>query len=134
VAIRQLFSEKGGQGSMSYADIRNKRRGSSIISQGMTKLEKDEVLNQTLTLTDIDVINARDGRCAVMLFEEYPDRFYFGGKVLTEMCDEYDKVAKKCCDENTSSYNCLRNYYNQSYHSKLQRKYAKDFIGKLMCL
>jgi hypothetical protein len=74
---------------MSYADIRNKRRGSSIITQGMTKLEKDEVLNQTLTLTDIDVINARDGRCAVMLFEEYPDRFYFGGKVLTEMCDEF---------------------------------------------
>ena len=35
---------------MSYADIKNKRRGSSIIADGMEKLSREDVLNQTLTL------------------------------------------------------------------------------------
>lgn len=45
----------------------------------------------------------------------------------------HSKVSQNCCDENTSCYNCLRNYYNQTYHSKLQRKSAKEFIEKLLC-
>ncbi len=43
-----------------------------------------------------------------------------------------DKVSAECCDENTSCYNCLRNYYNQSYHNKLQRKLAIDVIKRLL--
>ena len=43
-----------------------------------------------------------------------------------------DKVSKPCCDENTSCYNCLRNYYNQSFHNKLQRKLAIDVIKRLL--
>ncbi|MNN28360.1 hypothetical protein D3C81_1419260 [compost metagenome] len=44
----------------------------------------------------------------------------------------YSKVSQQCCDENTSCYNCLRNYYNQTHHSKLHRKYAKEFIESLL--
>lgn len=43
-----------------------------------------------------------------------------------------DKVSAECCDENTSCYNCLRNYYNQAYHNKLQRKLAIDVIKRLL--
>ena len=46
--------------------------------------------------------------------------------------DNYVKVSQQCCDENTSCYNCLRNYYNQTNHSKLKRKYARDFIESLL--
>ncbi|MCI6203763.1 MAG: hypothetical protein MR663_07770 [Lachnospiraceae bacterium] len=74
---------------MSYADIKNKRRGSSIIADGMEKLSREDVLNQTLTLSNVDVINAKDGRCAVLIFAEHPNSFYFGGKVLTEMCEDF---------------------------------------------
>ncbi len=42
------------------------------------------------------------------------------------------KVSQKCCDENTSCYNCLRNYNNQSHHSRLQRIYAKNVIEQLL--
>ena len=42
------------------------------------------------------------------------------------------KVSQECCDENTSCYNCLRNYYNQSYHGRLKRKYAKEYIELLL--
>lgn len=30
------------------------------------------------------------------------------------------KVEQNCCDENSSCYNCLRNYNNQSYHKMLK--------------
>ena len=42
------------------------------------------------------------------------------------------KVSQECCDENTSCYNCLRNYYNQKYHSLLVRGEAKEAIEKLL--
>ncbi len=42
------------------------------------------------------------------------------------------KVSQKCCDENTSCYNCLRNYYNQMQHNKLRRIYAKTLIESLL--
>lgn len=42
------------------------------------------------------------------------------------------KVSHECCDEDTSCYNCLRNYYNQAYHSMLKRRYAKEIITNLI--
>ena len=52
--------------------------------------------------------------------------------VIDSLRTAYTKVSQQCCDENTSCYNCLRNYYNQAHHSKLQRKYAKEFIELLL--
>ena len=43
----------------------------------------------------------------------------------------YKKVNQDCCDENTSCYNCLRNYYNQQYHKYLRRRDAKDIIEQI---
>ena len=42
------------------------------------------------------------------------------------------KVSQECCNENTSCYNCLRNYYNQMQHNKLKRIYAKNIIESLL--
>ena len=42
------------------------------------------------------------------------------------------KVSQDCCDENTSCYNCLRNYYNQKYHNRIKRKYALEVINMLL--
>ena len=52
--------------------------------------------------------------------------------VIDSLKAAHDKVSQPCCDENTSCYNCLRNYYNQAYHSKLQRKYARNIIEGLI--
>jgi len=75
---------------MSYADIRSKKKSASaLISDGMRQLRTSDVENKILTVTDVDTIMARNGRCGVMLFREFPGCFYFTGKVLTEMCDEF---------------------------------------------
>ena len=42
------------------------------------------------------------------------------------------KVSQNCCDENTSCYNCLRNYKNQHYHEMMKRIYAKELITNLI--
>lgn len=42
------------------------------------------------------------------------------------------KVSQNCCDEDTSCYNCLRNYRNQSVHNRLKRRYAKELISMLL--
>ena len=34
--------------------------------------------------------------------------------VITSLNTAYVKVSQQCCDENTSCYNCLRNYYNET--------------------
>jgi hypothetical protein len=75
---------------MSYADIRSKKRtASKLIGDGMKQLHTDELIGRILTVTDVEAMNARNGRCGVMIFAEYPDCFYFAGKVLTEMCDQF---------------------------------------------
>ena len=52
--------------------------------------------------------------------------------VIKSLQAALEKVSAHCCDENTSCYNCLRNYYNQSYHDKLQRKLATESIKRLL--
>ena len=42
------------------------------------------------------------------------------------------KVEQDCCDENSSCYNCLRNYNNQSYHKMLKRKLAKETLEEVL--
>lgn len=42
------------------------------------------------------------------------------------------KVKQNCCEENTSCYNCLRNYYNQKQHKYLSRKDAINGINYIL--
>ena len=42
-----------------------------------------------------------------------------------------DRVSRDCCGEETSCYQCLRNYNNQILHATLQRGLAKSFLAKI---
>jgi len=44
----------------------------------------------------------------------------------------FNKVNLNCCDENTSCYNCLRNYSNQKIHKYLRRKDARDILKNIL--
>lgn len=62
-------------------------------------------------------------------------------RLVTEDGNQFCKVVEKAiaitkgCNCSPSCYSCLRNYYNQKIHDKLNRKYAYDFLenysGKL---
>ena len=81
---------------MSYADIRSRKKSASeLMNDGKRQLHTADVVDRVLTVIDVDAIMTRNGRCGVISFKEFPDSFYFTGKVLTEMCDEFmaDKDA-----------------------------------------
>jgi hypothetical protein len=44
----------------------------------------------------------------------------------------YQRVNSECCGPETSCYECLRNYRNQSYHDELQRGLVRDFLHKVL--
>lgn len=74
----------------------------------------------------------------VLLYDNVPGgaghvkRLLSKNAIMRSLEAALDKISQDCCDENTSCYNCLRNYYNQSYHNKLQRKLAIDVINRLL--
>lgn len=91
--------------------------------------------------TDIDGVlelNLNEQSYDMLIFDNVPGgaghikRIVSKEAIVNTLNAALNKVSQKCCDENTSCYNCLRNYYNQSYHDKLKRKYAKDYIIHLL--
>ena len=91
--------------------------------------------------TDIDGIievNLEMNSYDVLLYDNVPGgaghvkRLMSKEDIVMSLEAALEKVSKECCDENTSCYNCLRNYYNQSYHNKLQRKLAIAVIKRLL--
>lgn len=74
----------------------------------------------------------------IILFDDVPG----GAGLVRKLMDEkslvdvlkasYEVVNRDCCDEETTCNCCLRNYYNQSYHSIMKRKYAKEILADLL--
>lgn len=59
----------------------------SVLMQNREKLDTEELLKyDELTLDSVELVANNDGTFySVVTFEELPDRFYFGGKVLTDI-------------------------------------------------
>ena len=90
---------------------------------------------------DIDgILEMNIEKCSydILLYDNVPGgaghvkRLMERGAIIDSLKQALKKVSQQCCDDNTSCYNCLRNYYNQAYHSRLQRKYAKNSIEQLL--
>lgn len=89
---------------------------------------------------DIDgiVVSREDGSHDLLIFDNVPGGAGHVKRILDE--NEFrstlylalEKVSQNCCDENTSCYNCLRNYENQFYHKDLKRINAKEVIEKIL--
>ena len=98
------------------------------IALGIERTDIDGVLELNLDMQSYDVL----------LYDNVPGgaghvkRLLSKDAIVSSLKAGLDKVSKECCDENTSCYNCLRNYYNQSYHNKLVRKLAKNIIKQLL--
>ena len=49
-----------------------------------TKGETEELLDQVVTIRDYAFITGQEGEYAVFIIDEDADKFYFGGKVITD--------------------------------------------------
>lgn len=98
------------------------------IALGIERTDIDGVLELNLDMQSYDIL----------LYDNVPGgaghvkRLLSKEAIVSSLKAGLEKVSKECCDENTSCYNCLRNYYNQSYHNKLVRKLAMDAIKRIL--
>jgi len=73
---------------------------------------------------------------ALVLFDSVPGGAGHVRRVSDQLepvfASAWERVAKCECGEETSCYECLRNYRNQYYHDQLQRGLAKDFLEKVL--
>lgn len=60
---------------------------SSEVIGDNVKISTDEIIENggNITITMVDIINGEDGDYAVMNMKEYPDKYYNGGKQLTDL-------------------------------------------------
>ncbi len=97
-------------------------------------------LSFNIDRNDIDglILPKEDGVWQLVIFDNVPG----GAGYVKNLLDEnkmikafekaLDKVSQECCDENTSCYNCLRNYKNQRFHRFLKRRYAKQLLTEVI--
>lgn len=73
---------------------------------------------------------------ALVLFDNVPGGAGHVLRIATELPDVFrtawERVDKCECGEETSCYECLRNYRNQLYHDQLRRGLARDFLHALL--
>jgi len=119
----------------------NVQEGYSIALSAMYAILEGVSLALGIERTDIDGVVERNEETYsydLMLYDNVPGgaghvkRLVEGNNMVEVLKSARDKVSIECCDEDTSCYKCLRNYYNQSYHTRLKRKYARDFINELL--
>lgn len=73
---------------------------------------------------------------ALVLFDNVPG----GAGHVRRIADEpiltfqtaFERLDRCECGEETSCYECLRNYRNQAYHDQLRRGSARDFLGQVL--
>lgn len=94
--------------------------------------------SQGIRRSDIDgTLYYRDfGAPSIILFDAVPGGAGHVENIKDHLRDAifegYKKVRDCKCGEDTSCYNCLRNYSNQRYHDDLQRGYAIKLMKYLL--
>ena len=82
-------------------DFKKFQKNSTIDLEGKTQLKKDEVLDIELTINDFSFAKTSNGETSVILFKEKPDKFLFGGTVITNLLKDIndDPEAVKALKE-----------------------------------
>lgn len=68
----------------------------SPLMTGREKFETEEIVNTKLTISKFDFAQLDNATYPVIVFAEYPDKYYCGGfilnKMLTDIAEEYEDI------------------------------------------
>ena len=78
---------------MGFKDKYN--RAVSLDLSNRSQVSTDMIVDKVLTIKDFTMARTKNGECAIVIFDEMPDNFYFAGTVLTSilkdvMKDDFD--------------------------------------------
>lgn len=71
-------------------DFKKFQTNSTIDLEGKTQLKKGDILDNELTINDYSFARTSNGETSVILFKETPNKFLFGGKVITNLLKDID--------------------------------------------
>lgn len=70
----------------------------SLLMQDREKLELKDFKNAVVHVNAVDIVESGNGVYVIMTFEEYPDKFSFGGQVVTDLftraLEAYDNLEQ----------------------------------------
>ncbi len=73
---------------------------------------------------------------ALVLFDNVPGGAGHVYRIAADLISTFqtalERVSQDCCGEETSCYECLRNFRNQVYHDQLRRGLARDFLSQVL--
>lgn len=79
------------------------------LSDNKNQVSTDDLIKtfpDGVTITQFDIVEIDDRKFTVLLFQESPDSFFYGGTVLTQICEswvsEFDNDCAKCSEELTA--------------------------------
>ncbi len=79
---------------------------------------------------------SRDPIPALVLFDNVPGGAGLVYRISQDLGAAFqaarERMARSCCGEDTSCYECLRNFRNQPYHELLKRTTALSFLDNLL--
>ena len=79
--------------AIDFRKIASKELSTSPLMANRTQITTDELNGKTVTITNFDFIDMKDSDVEktfpVLLFKEYPDRYYNGGLLLSKMCEAW---------------------------------------------
>lgn len=77
-----------------YDKVKSFKKEGITFMQGREKGELTELFGKIVTVRNYDFINSEDGDYLVFIIDEEPEKFYFGGSVLTSNFKEFDNDEK----------------------------------------
>lgn len=75
-----------------FAEKSTKLTFGHLDTEGMTKLESEDIADKVVTIVDFDFAHdsKKDEDYVVAIIKEYENCFYFGGKCLTDLCKKIE--------------------------------------------
>lgn len=73
---------------MLFKDFAKEKTTISRLMEGREKGATKDVVGEVLTLADFDIVKNSQGFYTICIYKEYPDKFFFGGQIITEIITE----------------------------------------------
>ena len=80
------------------------------ISDGKNQVSTEDIIKtypDGVTIVQFDIVETEDKKFSVLLFKESPNSFFYGGTVLTQICEswieDFDNDCAKCSEELANS-------------------------------
>ena len=87
-----------------YTEKAKQATRGSIVMEGRSKISTDEIIARYpdgITINQFDMLNGKNGRYVVCCFNQDPQAFFNGGKVLTQIFESF--IADFKTAENTDA-------------------------------